>query len=612
MPKKADVISSINAGNASVSETLVCGRLRAAMRPYEKREEPIPDELEWDWTAFALEAQRNQTTDNRSTRFGPTLVGQNADGSEWASPDIARISASTISYWKSRATTLAHPILTARYADLVWDLELNVTGSLPDVKYARLAVDEYVRSTVEKKWAHNVNGIDYLTRALNLAQSVSDQGRVKTVRDSIIEFENEIEELEKPGTWGFAFDLLVENKKAQLSNEQRDALITEMRDRVRKVSDTVNGDNPIDPYIAECGAMRLAKYFRRKNDMKSARDAVRSYGQICIQRITTNPPNGMVAYSWLRKLFDTFLDFGMKTEADAIAVQMQSMGNTAKAEMLTFSHKINVPKVELEKYYSKLLEGTTETILAHIAAHFIPDPNQAAEQVKLNAKIAPLSSIIPQTIVDHDGREIAQIGSFDNDLEGRVIRQVCLELMIGGTFLHEALTRARTERNIKCSDISDFILKSPLVPGERASILRVALDAFAKCDHITCVYLLVPLVEAPFRQILLELRVSTYKPGKYGGLALKTLGDILQEPVVEAVFGKNFVSYARILLVDQRGWNIRNDICHGITKPEMIGAPTTVWLIHILLVLGCARPNGASGGNTVESEDAESEKRRKT
>jgi hypothetical protein len=61
------------------------------------------------------------------TYYGPmfTMV---KDGAFLYGPDIANATPAVVAYWATRARTATHPVLKARYADVVWDLGRLVTG----------------------------------------------------------------------------------------------------------------------------------------------------------------------------------------------------------------------------------------------------------------------------------------------------------------------------------------------------------------------------------------------------------------------------------------------------------------------------------------------------
>ena len=55
----------------------------------------------------------------------------------------------------------------------------------------------------------------------------------------------------------------------------------------------------------------------------------------------------------------------------------------------------------------------------------------------------------------------------------------------------------------------------------------------------------------------------------------------------------NFVfpeqSYLKILFTDNRGWNLRNDVCHGMIEPELFTKQSADRVLHALLSLGLVR-----------------------
>jgi hypothetical protein len=53
--------------------------------------------------------------------------------------------------------------------------------------------------------------------------------------------------------------------------------------------------------------------------------------------------------------------------------------------------------------------------------------------------------------------------------------------------------------------------------------------------------------------------------------------------------GENVAHYFRVLFTDQRGWNIRNDVCHGITPLAGFSPQMMDRIFHALLVLALLR-----------------------
>ena len=82
---------------------------------------------------------------------------------------------------------------------------------------------------------------------------------------------------------------------------------------------------------------------------------------------------------------------------------------------------------------------------------------------------------------------------------------------------------------------------------------------------------------------------AVLKKNRQGGLQLLTFDALLRSEQVLQCSGKDITFYFRVLLTDQRGWNLRNDVCHGISTSNRFNAITADRVMHVLLCLSRAR-----------------------
>ena len=102
-------------------------------------------------------------------------------------------------------------------------------------------------------------------------------------------------------------------------------------------------------------------------------------------------------------------------------------------------------------------------------------------------------------------------------------------------------------------------------------------------------HLLVPQFEDALRNLLENIGGSVLKKGRNGDLPLKLLDDLLRDPLMNEFLGEDLMLYFRVLYTDQRGWNVRNRICHGMFSSNEFGAPITDRVVHSLLCLALVR-----------------------
>src|SRR5258708_10650083 len=100
------------------------------------------------------------------TYFAPSMSWTRQDGTEVHSPDIKDMDGLTIAYWVRRSEEAKHPIIRARYADLVWDLDRVVTGNRPKITLARQAIDAYIDAINKKFYFNEAQAEDFVQRAL--------------------------------------------------------------------------------------------------------------------------------------------------------------------------------------------------------------------------------------------------------------------------------------------------------------------------------------------------------------------------------------------------------------------------------------------------------------
>jgi lysyl-tRNA synthetase class 1 len=96
--------------------------------------------------AFAFDTHKAPDGGPWKTYFQPMMtVGQGE--SMRCKPDLRQADAEVVVYWGERAKAVKHPVLAARYADLVWDTTKFVTKSNPGIEFARLAIDNYLAAS---------------------------------------------------------------------------------------------------------------------------------------------------------------------------------------------------------------------------------------------------------------------------------------------------------------------------------------------------------------------------------------------------------------------------------------------------------------------------------
>lgn len=585
----AEILETFEARTAPFDLHEVAEAVRRLARQYESLGTAVTNDIRAEWLAFTLmENYRGDEGFTWGTYYGPVGVFHDAKGTRVEMPPIAEITPEVIAYWQERSCAARHPLLRIRYADLVWEFGRRAKLA-PGPEFPRAVIDTTVAAAGNKLFKHSTVGFTGLRRALSVALSLRDDVRVVAVLDALIAYEDAVSEDALPGTWGIAFDELVatKSKAVPMPPELVLKLVSDLEARLGRLANPKEPGALPDGFAVEAAALRLARHYRAAGDQAGMRRVVLGYGEAF--RTAAAKASPMLAMAWLERVLDTYRTFGLTKEAEAIEIRLRELGPEAMMEMKPVSTAIEIPAEEVEKFLDALTTGSLEEVLVRIAVQFIPDKAAVTREVHRLAKSSPLNAIFSQKLVDHEGRPIAEIGSVEDDLDGRVVRQTSQRMQLEIPWLRAVIDRMRERLKPTAANLRAHVLTSPVFDDAKAPILERGLAAYLDGEAIVAAPMLIPQVEDALRNLVRVSGGSTYKPHRLGGLMLKTLDDLLREEAVAKSLGKNVVHYFRALFTDQRGWNIRNDVCHGIASLATFSAPMTDRIFHALLVLALLR-----------------------
>ncbi|MEI2579343.1 DUF4209 domain-containing protein [Scytonema sp. PRP1] len=537
---------------------------------------------EWIYELLAFSFSENYTDQKTSwgTYFGPTMVRQTDDGKMIVSPSIQRVDEKAIAYWNQRSQSTNNPLLQARYAGLVWDLSEKTTGKKPHYSAAVRCCEALLKIAEDKIHKYNVDVIQKLERALFIATSLKNQKLIENAKQTILNYERFVAEDSKPGLWGFSFDLLVGNGKVNLSGEEEKEIVDTLEARLQRLK---NGK----PRVCEYAAERLARYYRAKGLEEECSRVIRTLG--CTFESAANNAAPLAASSWLEHMHHVYIQFNLANDAERVARTIRELGLKVRDDMKAVSHEMEISRDEFEAYVEQMLDGDLEQALARIVIRYIPRRGEIENQLYDLAKQAPLSFLFAKQITDHQGRVVAAVGSLEDDLDGNVVNQMSQNMASSVIFLSSVLDEAIRKFSLNCEGIVNYLFQAPIFTSNQKVFLSKGIQAYLEKDYMIAVHLLIPQIEAAVRNLVEMSGGAVLKRGRGGGFHVRTLDEILRSEQVIQSLDEDGSLYFRVVLTDQRGWNIRNDVCHGLSLQDHFSKGVADRLIHILLVLAQLR-----------------------
>jgi hypothetical protein len=530
--------------------------------------------------AFAL-VDTSMHSSPSGTFFGPMGSGTDKDGKTFYFPDIAGADSRVIAHWIGRAKALNHPVLKARYADLAWEMCTVIARTRRDPEMARLAIDTYLASEPDTVLTERHDRFGAALRALDLASLIHDPERTERARATLLRLHREVMTT-RNSQWWIAFDRLIEDKNAGVTEAERQQLIADLEDLVARFGDTSKPES-FNPHAVQDAAKRLIRHYirlHRHGDVKRLHLTIaRGFEHFA------GLGDAMLAAAVLQTSVDAYRDAGLKEESQRVRILMQEEIGQSRDHMAAFETEIKISRDDMEEFLKTVVVGDLWSTFIRIATEFLPNRRHLEEEVQKSLQQAPLLAHMPQAIMADD-HIAAKVSSVENDSYGRLLQRTSASFALSGIWLQVALERAIETYDAMPEHFASWANRLNLF--DDVTFLIEGVRAWYERDLVKAVHVLVPQIERGLRGIVAKLGKPVTKPhSRVAGVGVAIgMGDILYSDETTQALGPDLPLYFLALYADPRGRNLRNQVAHGLVKLEAIDGNLVRWLIHTLLVFG--------------------------
>lgn len=520
-----------------------------------------------------------------NTYFAPRGGATFTDGSSLHVPDIAQADTDILEFWKRRAGEVKHPVLRARYSDLVWDFAPYFKARR-DPAMARAAIDAYLDIVSNRVFKRGPEAVTYLGRAQNLALSIRDTDRTTRAVTAMLSFFKTDAQPNHYGTWSFVYDDLLANKNVSVTPGQEAEIITGLEEILRKTSTLNTAD--FSPFDAQEAAERLASYYHRNARSEEVRRVVRTYGGAF--EAMAAEANASLATAWLAPVLDAYRNLGMDEDAKRVQLKLADKAKTLQSEMKSIAVPIEITQAEAVEYIEMLTAATADECLARIAFAFLPKAQPVRDLMKRMASETPLLARIAVQKAE-EGFTVASAGSVEDDPDGRLLLQLAQYVEATTPMLSLALERAITRHTLGLAVLSTHLYLSPVYRTDRRDLLEAGLGAHLAGDYVKSIHVLVPQIEEACRTLLgfLGEPMTRVKGQNKGLLHQKNLNEILDEPAIRTALREDARLYLKAFLVEPIGLNVRNRLSHGLMNSLEFTSLLSDRVVHVLLILAQLR-----------------------
>lgn len=529
-----------------------------------------------EWIAFAFSEGREN---DWNTYYGPLFVRN--DGICIPSKDS--ITKEILDYWKARIDEVVNPLIKARYCGLLVDF-MPQCG----VEIRKLYLHSLLETVKGNYPKYAINSVNKLRRAFQIAITSKNTEDISSVKKAIDTYDAKYAKDNNVGIWGRAFLIMFDNIDS-FTEEEHLLFVNRVEDRITRLFEKPidgAGEERFNAFAISEAVELLAKYYHKKHD----NDNIKRVLRVMFDAFHKEFPklSGLQKFGVLDRLYKIYTHYHLYVEAEAILKELQVASQSVSDEMSKIEIPFSISKEEMESYVDSMTTGSFDDVLGAFIFQYIPNKQERQTELLEISKTAPLMALCPTSIFDYKGRPSSFIGSIESDLEGNLVHHIAQSFNISHLFMRGVLDRL-IQKGLFCKKtILDFLSQCPFFETDRFSIIERGIFAYFDDDYLVAMHLLIPQIENAIRNIIELSGGSTIKSQKGNkGFQLKTFDELLRDS--DFVFEKDLSYYFRVLFTDQRGWNLRNSICHGIAPITSYNQMTVDRVFHALMCIGAIR-----------------------
>lgn len=480
------------------------------------------------------------------------------DGSERVYPDIKEVSPEMMAYWQYRAESSSHPVVKARYAGLVNEFALQVTGQKPAHTISRMFAQALLDTVSNNLITIHLYKVSKLERALSVALKLNDTALANEIKNCILLLEAAVLINETRNFWAFSFDLLIGGKKKLLTEEEETALIQRLEQRFAYF--LVN-----DTEAAWEASKRLCTYYKSQKDsanlqrvLNELEAAYRSSfeNQALFQKVHT-----------LERIHKVYTQYGNGAKAAELLIEIRATSKDADREMKAVGGSQSFPQSEIDKMVNKILTHQGDQLFVTLAVLNKMKMNEIKQSVEESSRTNGLYFLLSKDLLDAKGRKIGALPPYNEDPAPYWIRQAEVLIKYMALITRPILDEGINRGIITVQEIMNYIRLSPSFETSNLAVVEVAIRHFVAGDYVAFICIIIPQLEEAVRNTL-EKNGGNILIKKDDIYMLKTLDNILGDPIVVTKLGEPNCFHLKALLTEKTGMNLRNDVAHGYILPD--------------------------------------------
>lgn len=298
--------------------------------------------------------------------------------------------------------------------------------------------------------------------------------------------------------------------------------------------------------------------------------------------------SNLVKAHFLESAIQHYINIGENSRIPELKVKVKKAYKDMKTnnELKETSTKIEIPNKVINEQADKfILEDVEKSfeLLSRIP-YFIPEKKKIQDSAKkiyeesVFTKLAELSTI-------YEGRKIFQSDSDEESFMHQFNQQYDIGIKITYSILYKEVWKRLLKQGLTAEMVVERITNWDYIDEGDKIIVEKGIRSFFNNDYISTLHILVPKFESCFREF--------FEWGGYATTSIKSnttqheqnFNDFLRNDFVEKNIEENFLFFIKYVMVEDIGYNLRNNIAHGLASLETFNSTNAYIVMYMFFML---------------------------
>lgn len=509
------------------------------------------------------------------------------DGREW--PDIQKFTNDQIKYYEQRLNETNNLFLKVRYSDFLFE---HGNKKITKTKYEISKCLLSCLVEILTYYSDDFNYTSVLARLVEVSLLMGDREKLEKAIELIY---LKMDEFDYNNEYSYVYELSKLIREILKSKHKKIILENHLNKIIIVLEKAIkNNFEDKNYYLHRVFCEELSQY--RKFDLISSerrselkKEIGKSYELEAEYQQGRNNKSLLVKANFLEKAMEKYMEIGEREKSNKmkILVKWTYEEYENSNEMNLIRIPIEFPKEEIDKIIEGFISSDVQISLDKIAYSndLIPKITVIEDLVNKLSKEFPLQGLISKGLLN-DGKKVVETTTEEDNKTINFNSNYMHHLNINVELLLKAIfDKLISEFEISTEDFMQKFNKWELLDNKNVPFIEHGISRFLEKDYLSALHILVPQFESTVRRMFSKAGYSTTSIRKGNTQQEVTFNEFLLRDDVKSTLGNDVHKLIQIVMVEQSGLNLRNEIAHGLIELSNINYTKCILVIYLFLIL---------------------------